>query len=116
MLFVSQIIELLYLSRLVIIVNLQPSLFALASVHLIFDDSRARLPPEKGGLGYHGPFTTLQGVCRTVEEHLKVGGIREEKSHAGDVSLGFLRLSRALKEMNKIEKRISERLRVEAVD
>ncbi|KAG2368645.1 NAD-P-binding protein [Suillus spraguei] len=137
MLFASQIIEVLYLSRTFLamssspvrralahfipnitgdIVNLQPSLFALASVHLIFDDSRARLPPEKGGLGYHGPFTTLEGICRTVEEHLKAGGIGEERSQAGGVSLGFLRLSKAPKEMNKIEKRVSERLHVEAVD
>ncbi|KIL62261.1 hypothetical protein M378DRAFT_187369 [Amanita muscaria Koide BX008] len=47
------------------LVNLQPSLFALTQVHLIFDDSRARLPPEKGGLGYRGAWSTLQGLHET---------------------------------------------------
>jgi hypothetical protein len=32
--------------------NLQPPLFSLTAVHLIWDDSRARKSPEKGGLGY----------------------------------------------------------------
>ncbi|KAJ7770456.1 3-beta hydroxysteroid dehydrogenase/isomerase family-domain-containing protein [Mycena metata] len=51
------------------IVNLQPSLFNLVSVHLIFDDSRARLPPEKGGLGYKGAWTTLEAAHKTVDDH-----------------------------------------------
>jgi hypothetical protein len=140
MLFISQIIEALYLSRAFLsmssspvqralahfipnivgdTVNLQPSLFALASVHLIFDDSRARLPPEKGGLGYNGPFTTLEGLCRTVEEHLKAGENGEERSYSGGVSFNFFRFRKSPKEkiqMSKMEKRVSERLHVEAVD
>jgi nucleoside-diphosphate-sugar epimerase len=137
MLFISQIIEVLCLSRTFLsmsssrvrralahlipnidgdVINLQPSLFALASVHLIFDDSRARLPPEKGGLGYNGPFTTLEGICRTVEEHFKAGGIEEERSHSGGVSFGFRRISKTPKGMSKMEKTVSERLHVEAVD
>ncbi|KAG2033949.1 3-beta hydroxysteroid dehydrogenase/isomerase family-domain-containing protein [Suillus americanus] len=140
MLLISQIIEVLYLSRIFLsmssspvrralahfipniagdTVNLQPSLFALASIHLIFDDSRARLPPEKGGLGYHGPFTTLEGLCRTVEEHLKAGENGEDRSHSGGVSLNFFRLRKVPKEVtqiSKMEKRVSERLHVEAVD
>jgi hypothetical protein len=48
------------------ILSLQPSLFNLLNVHLIFDDSRARLPPEKGGLGYKGAWTTLEAVHKTV--------------------------------------------------
>ncbi|KAF8882157.1 hypothetical protein CPB84DRAFT_1817152 [Gymnopilus junonius] len=51
------------------IINLQPALFYLTSVHLIFDDSRARLTPEKGGLGYTGAWTTVEGLHKTVEEH-----------------------------------------------
>lgn len=137
MLFISHIIELLCNSRAFLsmssssvqralahfipniagdTINLQPSVFALASVHLIFDDSRARLPPEKGGLGYHGPFTTLEGICRTAEEHFKAGGNGEDRSHAGGVSLGFRQLRKAPKEMEKMEKKVSERLHVEAVD
>ncbi|KAF9069436.1 hypothetical protein BDP27DRAFT_1293737 [Rhodocollybia butyracea] len=53
------------------IVNLQPSLYSLTMVHLIFDDSRARLPPEKGGLGYKGTWTTLEGLHKTYNEHVK---------------------------------------------
>jgi len=137
MLFISQIIEVLYLSRTFLsmssssvgralahlipningdVINLQPPLFALASVHLICDDSRARLPPEKGGLGYNGPFTTLEGICRTAEEHLKSGGMEEERSHSGGVSFGFRRISKTPKEMSKMEKTVGERLHVEAVD
>ena len=100
-LFVSQIVEVLYLARAFLsmssspvgrvlahlipnisgdISNLQPSLFALASVHIILDDSRARSLPEKGGLGYNGAFTTLEGICKTAEEHLKTGGNGEERA------------------------------------
>ncbi|KAF6761556.1 hypothetical protein DFP72DRAFT_958506, partial [Ephemerocybe angulata] len=50
------------------LVNLQPSLFYLTSVHLIFDDSRARLSPEKGGLGYEGVWTTFEGLYNTWKE------------------------------------------------
>jgi len=55
------------------IVTLQPSTFALATTHLIFDDSRARLSPEKGGLGYTA-CTTMEGVCKMVLEHKKRQG------------------------------------------
>ena len=56
---------------------LQPSMFALTSIHLVFDDSRARLPPSKGGLGYNGPYTTLQGICKTADAHLKAKASEE---------------------------------------
>ncbi|KAI0073644.1 NAD-P-binding protein [Panus rudis PR-1116 ss-1] len=55
------------------IVFLQPSMFALTCIHLIFDDSRARLPPAKGGLGYAEARTTLEGVCNTVYQWQKNG-------------------------------------------
>ncbi|KAJ2929938.1 hypothetical protein H1R20_g7147, partial [Candolleomyces eurysporus] len=51
------------------IINLQPPLFYLTNVHLIFDDSRARLSPEKGGLGYEGVWTTEEGLYRTWKEY-----------------------------------------------
>ncbi|KIJ14525.1 hypothetical protein PAXINDRAFT_78955 [Paxillus involutus ATCC 200175] len=92
-------------------VNLQPSLFALTSVHLIFDDSRARLPPNQGGLGYNGPYTTLQGLCKTAEEHLKADRNGEERSKAGGISFG--RFSRRV---NNVQKKVREQLRVEAVN
>ncbi|KAG6852596.1 hypothetical protein C0991_010721 [Blastosporella zonata] len=71
------------------IVNLQPSLFALTSVHLIFDDSRARLPPEKGGLGYKGAWTTFEGLHKTVEEHKSGVGRSGRRSDLAGVSFGF---------------------------
>jgi nucleoside-diphosphate-sugar epimerase len=52
-----------------VIINLQPPLFSLCNVHVIVDDSRARLPPEKGGLGYTGAWTTLQGAYQAMKEH-----------------------------------------------
>jgi hypothetical protein len=51
------------------VINLQPPLFYLTNVHLIFDDSRARLSPEKGGLGYEGVWTTEEGLYRTWKEY-----------------------------------------------
>ncbi|OCH93928.1 NAD(P)-binding protein [Obba rivulosa] len=56
-----------------VLVTLQPSTYALATIHLVFDDSRARLPPEKGGLGYTS-CTTMEGICKVVLEHKKRGG------------------------------------------
>lgn len=82
------------------IVNLQPSLFNLTQVNLIFDDSRARLPIEKGGLGYCGPYKTLEGLCKTVEEHHKAGKRGEERSLYGGVSFGWgqVRAERAVED------------------
>ncbi|KAF8632857.1 hypothetical protein AX17_004705 [Amanita inopinata Kibby_2008] len=105
MLLVSHLIECYHLTREVLgvsfpllqkiippikgdIINLQPSLFALTQVHLVFDDSRARLPPEKGGLGYRGAWTTIEGLHRTYEEHRK-GFDNNHNSGSGGVSLGF---------------------------
>jgi hypothetical protein len=110
MLLLAQVLELYYLSRYFLtvsafsvlrsigailpplggdIVNMQPSLFLLTSVHLVFDDSRARLSPQKGGLGYKGLWTTLDGVCKTVDEHQKAEQKGEERSGSGGVSFGF---------------------------
>ena len=48
-------------------------MFALTQVHLYFNDARARLSPEKGGLGYGG-VTTLEGVCQVVVDHYRTSG------------------------------------------
>ncbi|THH15246.1 hypothetical protein EW146_g5201 [Bondarzewia mesenterica] len=77
------------------LINLQPSLFALTMVHLIWDDSRARLAPEKGGLGYTPLWTTLEGLCKLVDEHKKAGGRGEERSMGGGVSFGFASMKAA---------------------
>lgn len=50
------------------LVQLQPALFAVSNPHTIADDSRARLRTEQGGLGYRGVITTLDGMCKEVEE------------------------------------------------
>jgi nucleoside-diphosphate-sugar epimerase len=46
--------------------QLQPSLFSILDVHVFADDSRARMRPEDGGLGYKAPLTTLEGMCRRL--------------------------------------------------
>lgn len=53
---------------------LQPSMFALTNINIYFDDSRARAPPEKGGLGYDTECSTLMGVCQVVVHHFRSGG------------------------------------------
>jgi nucleoside-diphosphate-sugar epimerase len=65
------------------IVFLQPSMFALTNVHLHFDDSRARAPPEKGGLGYNTEVTTLRGVSQVVVDHYRNGGKGTARAIAG---------------------------------
>jgi nucleoside-diphosphate-sugar epimerase len=81
------------------LVNLQPSLFFLTMVHLIWDDSRARMSPEKGGLGYQPQWTTLAALCKLVAEHKKANGQFEARSMDGGISLGFgfASVSRAVK-------------------
>ncbi len=74
------------------LINLQPSLFSLTMVHLIWDDSRARKSPEKGGLGYEPRWTTLTALCKLVKEHKNADGRFEARSMGGGI--GF-RLGRA---------------------
>ncbi|KAI9511626.1 NAD-P-binding protein [Russula earlei] len=71
------------------LINLQPSLFFLTMVHLIWDDSRARTSPENGGLGYEPQWTTLGALCKLVEEHQKAEGRVEGRSMNGGIGLGF---------------------------
>lgn len=72
------------------LVNLQPSLFALTMVHLVWDDARARRSPADGGLGYRGLWSTLEGLCKLVDEHEKSGGRLEERQKTGGgISFGF---------------------------
>ncbi|KAF8271882.1 NAD(P)-binding protein [Lactarius quietus] len=64
-------------------VNLQPSLFFLTVPHLIWDDSRARASPERGGLGYEPQWTTLSALCKLVEEHKRAESRFETRSLVG---------------------------------
>ncbi|CCM04005.1 uncharacterized protein FIBRA_06162 [Fibroporia radiculosa] len=70
------------------IVFLQPSMWALTGIHLWFNDSRARLAPEKGGLGYNGDITTMEGVCKSVIEHQRDGGKSLQRVIAGHKEVG----------------------------
>ncbi|KAF5383021.1 hypothetical protein D9615_005083 [Tricholomella constricta] len=96
------------------LVNLQPSLFALTSVHLIFDDSRARLPPAAGGLGYTGAWTTFEGLCKTVEEHRSGVGRAGRRSDLAGVSLGF-GLGKAQRAVAEVNEKVVDGLGVDAV-
>ncbi|GFG24518.1 sterol-4-alpha-carboxylate 3-dehydrogenase, decarboxylating [Aspergillus udagawae] len=53
---------------------LQPALFAISDVHTFADDSRARMAPADGGLGYVAPITTLEGMCKQVLEWNRSAG------------------------------------------
>lgn len=107
MLMIAHIIEIIYLSKRILeqsdlsflarllpkidgdVVNMQPSLFRLVVPHLIFSSRRACLPPSEGGLGYTGQWTTLEGLCKLVEEFEASGGKAEERQILGGVSFGF---------------------------
>lgn len=96
------------------IIFLQPSMFALTVIHLIFDDSRARSPPEKGGLGYNGKITTIEGVCKVALEHQKGDGKGWERVVAGhkDEGHGF-GLARAEKGVEEVIEKVANGVGVE---
>ncbi|KAG6896352.1 hypothetical protein C0992_008814 [Termitomyces sp. T32_za158] len=96
------------------VVNLQPSLFALTSVHLVFDDARARLPPEKGGLGYRGVWTTYEGLYKTVEEHKNGVGRSGRRSDLAGISLGF-GSSKAQKAIAEVTHKVEDGIGVDPV-
>lgn len=131
MLLIAHMVEMYYMGRLWLIsagyesiakkipalsgdlINLQPSLFALTLVHVKVDDSRARLPPEKGGLGYKGAWTTLEGLYKTIEEHRNGPG-RSERSDLAGVSLGW-GMAKAQRAVAKADKVIVDRVGVDLV-
>ncbi|OBZ78064.1 3beta-hydroxysteroid-dehydrogenase/decarboxylase isoform 2 [Grifola frondosa] len=123
MLAVAHLIEFYYLVRYFFlrmfpplsgdIVFLQPSMFALTQVHLIFDDSRARASAEKGGLNYNGHITTIQGVCKVVLENRRDGGSAQQRVIAGHVSsdhgVGPARAEKGVREViEKIERGVDK--------
>jgi nucleoside-diphosphate-sugar epimerase len=89
------------------LVNLQPSLYNLTMVHLIFDDSRARLAPEMGGLGYRGAWDTLEGLWKTAMEHKKGVNHSFQRSDNAGVSFGFGYV-RAQRGVAKIGEKVEE--------
>ena len=82
------------------LINLQPSLFSLTTVHLIWDDSRARKSPEKGGLGYEPQWTTLTALCKLVEEHKKANGRFKARSMGGGIGFGLGRACNGVEVIN----------------
>ena len=68
-------------------VNLQPSLWNLTSVHLIFDSSNARARPEAGGLGYEPLWTSLEGICQLVLDYRSRRVVDDSHSSGGQSSL-----------------------------
>lgn len=71
------------------IINLQTALWNLTMSHVVVDDSRARLEPEDGGLGYKGVWTTREGLVKTYNEHKEGKGRSEARSDVAGVSFGF---------------------------
>ncbi|KAI6043544.1 hypothetical protein EDC04DRAFT_2866242 [Pisolithus marmoratus] len=107
MLSLAHVIEVLYVSKTLLstdLIKLQPSPFAASNVHLIVDDTRARLSPSDGGLGYNGPCTTLQGICKTADAHCKAG---EERSQTGGIDL-HRKAWRMPKCLGKVQKSVEE--------
>ena len=96
------------------IIFLQPSIFALTNVHLIFDDSRARAPPEKGGLGYGNSCTTMDGVCKVNIEHVKGVGQGSKRVFKYDEPALAFDLAGPERAVAEIVEKISGGLRVDA--
>ncbi|KAF4616772.1 hypothetical protein D9613_008649 [Agrocybe pediades] len=91
------------------LVNLQPSIFYLTAVHLIFDDSRARLPPHKGGLGYTGAWTTFEGLNKTYEEFKQSGGKKKDARNAG-IGLSFKFGMKKAEKVGKMTDRMADNM------
>lgn len=70
------------------IVNLQPSLFNLAQVHLVWDPSSAR---ARDALGYAPKYTSLRGLVETVRaHHLGEADTKRARSKlGGGITLNF---------------------------
>ena len=67
--------------------NLQPSLWNLTNVHLIFDSSNARARPEAGGLGYEPLWTSLEGICQLMLDYQSRRVVDDAHSSGGQGSL-----------------------------
>ncbi|KAF5390106.1 hypothetical protein D9757_003849 [Collybiopsis confluens] len=63
--------------------SLQPSVTMLAHTHLFMDDSRARLSPGKGGLGYKASWSALEGLYKTIKQFETEGSLRPASTAAG---------------------------------
>ena len=70
-----------------LITNLQPSLWNIAGIHLIFDSSNARARPEAGGLGYEPLWTSLEGVCQVMMDYQSKRVVDNIHSSGGQGSL-----------------------------
>ena len=70
-----------------LVVNLQPSLWNLTSVHLIFDSSNARARPETGGLGYEPLWTSLEGICQLMLDYQSGRVVDDFHSSGGQGSI-----------------------------
>lgn len=97
------------------LVNLQPSLFSLTQVHVVIDDSRARLPVEKGGLGYRGGWNTMAGLWKTAFEHKKGFIQSHQRSDTAGVSFGF-GFVKAQRGVAKIGEKIEEETGVQVLN
>ncbi|KAJ7598597.1 NAD-P-binding protein [Mycena floridula] len=64
------------------LINLQPATFQ-TCFHIFTDDSRARLSPEQGGLGYKAPYTTLAGLYKTWRELAENGPLVPQNEGMG---------------------------------
>jgi len=62
--------------------SFQPSTIVLSCANLLVDDSRARLPPSQGGLGYKGPWSGLEGLYKSVKQFNTEGSLRPNFSGA----------------------------------
>lgn len=68
----------------------QPSLFAISDVFCFADDSRARMAPELGGLGYNPPITTLEGMCRQLVDWNRKVEAKEVGCEGKGVEIGVV--------------------------
>lgn len=70
-----------------LIINVQPPLWNLTSVHLIFDSSNARARPEAGGLGYEPLGTSLEGICQLMLDYRSRRVVDDAHSSGSEGSL-----------------------------
>jgi nucleoside-diphosphate-sugar epimerase len=70
-----------------LLIPLQPSMWNLTNVHLVFDSSNARARPEAGGLGYEPLWTSLEGLCKLVLDY-QSGRVADHAHSSGGQTSG----------------------------
>lgn len=55
-------------------IHMQPAMLQVAMSHQVASNDEISKPPEQGGLGYRGIFTSMEGMCTEIREWIDLYG------------------------------------------